>query len=306
MVNAKPFLKWAGGKRQLINNLVARLPAFVTSSKEIDTYIEPFIGGGSFFFHLQNNYKIKTTIIMDINADLILAYKTIQSHVSELITELNILQETYLKKNIEEQQLFFYEIRTQYNSSQKTIDYDHFSFAWIERSKLLIFLNRTCFNGLFRQNRKGEFNVPFGKYANPKICDAENLEEVSKSLQNTEIICGDFQQSETFVKKNTLIYLDPPYRPLKQSSSFTSYSKEGFNDDDQRRLADYYTRMDKIGASLILSNSDPQNTDKDDNFFEALYKKFLIRKVSAKRNINSKADGRGTVLELMITNYQID
>lgn len=301
--NAKPFLKWAGGKRQLINDLVSRLPVEVTKTKTISTYIEPFVGGGSFFFHLQNNYQIDKSVIIDINPDLVLAYKTIKSHVKELIIALENIQSEYHTLKVSEREKYYYAKRTEFNDGLRAIKYGSFSASWIERTKLLIFLNRTCFNGLFRQNKKGEFNVPFGKHKNPTICDSENLIEVSKSLKKTTILCGDFQLSEKYVSKNTLIYLDPPYRPLKKATSFTSYSKEGFTDEDQRRLADYYKRMDKVGASLILSNSDPHNSDLTDNFFENLYKKFLIKKVRANRNINSKGLSRGSISELMITNY---
>lgn len=304
MSNARPFLKWAGGKRQLMNDLVSRLPKEVTKSKTIPTYVEPFVGGGSFFFYLQNYYNIDESVIIDINPDLVLAYKTIKSHVKELIVALSKIQTEYLALDETKREKYFYIKRAEFNEVQKIIDYDSFSESWVERTSLVIFLNRTCFNGLFRQNRKGEFNVPFGKYKNPTICDSENLIEVSMSLKKTTILCGDFQLSEKFISKGTLIYLDPPYRPLKKTTNFTSYTKEGFTDEDQRRLADYYKKMDKIGANLILSNSDPHNSDLKDNFFESLYKKFYIKKVRATRNINSKSENRGSVSELMITNYQ--
>lgn len=304
MINAKPFLKWAGGKRQLVNDLVERLPKEVINTKKITTYIEPFIGGGSFFFYLNNNYQIGKSVIIDINPDLVLAYKTIKLYVKDVIKGLESIQEEYLSLDSSDREKFFYSKRTMYNETQKDIRYGQYEKNWIERTVLIIFLNRTCFNGLFRQNKKGEFNVPFGRYKNPKICDKENLLEVSKSLKKAVILCGDFQLSEKYVSKGTLIYLDPPYRPLMQTASFTNYSKEGFSDEDQKRLADYYKRMDKLGASLILSNSDPHNSDIKDNFFESLYKKFYIKKVHANRNINSKSEKRGSVSELMITNYQ--
>lgn len=286
-----------------MNDLIARLPNSVTKTKKIATYIEPFIGGGSFFFYLNNNYEIGKSVIIDINPDLVLAYKTIKLHVKEVIERLENIQKEYLSLVSTEREKFFYLKRMLYNETQKGIDYAHYNPNWIERTVLIIFLNRTCFNGLFRQNKKGEFNVPFGRYVNPKICDKENLFEVSKSLKKTVILCGDFQLSEDYVTKGTLIYLDPPYRPLKQAASFTSYSKEGFTDEDQKRLADYYKRMDNLGANLILSNSDPHNSDINDNFFESLYKKFFIKKVRANRNINSKGTSRGSISELMITNY---
>lgn len=306
MNNAKPFLKWAGGKRQLLPDLISRLPKSIIDSKKIENYIEPFIGGGSFFFYLNNNYEIKNAYIADVNKDLILTYKTIQNNLNDLLVELKKLQDNYFKHtSLESKQIFFYEIRKEFN---KNLEYKlkkvSKSFC-AKRSAQVIFLNRTCFNGLYRQNKKGEFNVPFGKYKNPTICDEDNLKNVNLSLKNVIIEHGDFELSEKYSSKNSLIYLDPPYRPIKSTSSFTSYSKDNFSEEDQKRLAKYFTRLNKKRCSLILSNSDPKNYDKSDNFFDDLYNEFFITRVSAKRTINSKVEGRGNVLELMITNYSI-
>ena len=166
-------------------------------------------------------------------------------------------------------------------------------------------MNKTCFNGLFRQNKKGEFNVPFGKYKNPNICNADRILEANKALQNTIIYCADFSISEKFVKEKTLVYLDPPYRPITKTSSFTSYSKEDFNDEDQRRLSDYFNILDKRGAYLILSNSDPKNKNLDDNFFDDLYEDYNIERILAARAINCVGTKRGKINELIITNYKI-
>lgn len=302
---AKPFLKWAGGKRQLIPDLVSRLPENVRNTGIIRNHIEPFVGGGSFFFYLQNNFSVREAYISDINKDLILAYQTVQKDVSGLIKKLESLNKEY--KNLQSEKSrseLFYNIRQEYNN--KRISFDKYKKEEAtSRTAQLIFLNRTCFNGLFRLNKKGEFNVPFGKYKNPTILDEDNLLSVSEVLQNVVIKEGDFELSEPFADEHSLIYLDPPYRPINQTSSFTSYSKEGFTDEDQKRLAEYYERLSKKGCNLILSNSDPKNTNKKDTFFDDLYKKFYITRVRAKRMINSKVEGRREIFELMITNYKL-
>jgi DNA adenine methylase len=214
------------------------------------------------------------------------------------------MEEKYLKLSEEQRKDFYYNIRDEYNRQKDNFDYVNYNLDWVKRAAYLIFLNKTCFNGLYRLNKKGEFNVPFGKYKNPTICDADNLIEVSKALENTEVICADFEESNKYIHKNTLVYLDPPYRPLNNTSNFTSYNEDGFDDDDQRRLAQFFKEMDKRGAYLILSNSDPKNEDVDDNFFDELYAGFIIERVKAKRYINSNGNKRGDISELIIRNYE--
>lgn len=301
---AKPFLKWAGGKTQLIPELIKRLPDEIKANKRIKRYIEPFVGGGALFFYLKNFFIIEQAFLFDINKELVLTYKVLQKHVNNLIIFLENLENEYFKKTIEEKKRFYYKIRELYNKQITEFDYEIFNQHWIRRAAYLIFLNKTCYNGLFRQNKKGEFNVPFGKYKNPKICDKENLLAVNKALKNTKIFCGDFTHSEKYITKGSLVYFDPPYLPISETSSFTSYSKENFTIEDQIRLAEFYKQMDKKGAFLILSNSDPKNTDPNNTFFENLYKGFKIERVPAKRYINCNADGRGEIFELIITNYK--
>jgi len=302
--NAKPFLKWAGGKTQLLDELYKRLPSSLIQSGKIERYVEPFVGGGAFFFFLKRNFRVKESFLIDINKELIIGYKVIQNNVNELIDELSSMEEKYLKLSEEQRKDFYYNIRDEYNRQKDNFDYVNYNLDWVKRAAYLIFLNKTCFNGLYRLNKKGEFNVPFGKYKNPTICDADNLIEVSKALENTEVICADFEESNKYIHKNTLVYLDPPYRPLNNTSNFTSYNEDGFDDDDQRRLAQFFKEMDKRGAYLILSNSDPKNEDVDDNFFDELYAGFIIERVKAKRYINSNGDKRGDISELIIRNYE--
>ena len=172
----------------------------------------------------------------------------------------------------------------------------------IDKSSYFIFLNKTCFNGLYRVNRKGRFNVPMGAYKNPTICDVENLQNIHKALQNVTIVCGDYSLSKQFIDKDTFVYVDPPYRPLSETSGFTSYNSDTFDDNEQIRLARFIDEINLSGAKIVLSNSDPKNANPNDTFFDELYKAYTIKRVSASRMINSKADSRGKINELLICN----
>ncbi|MFW6173297.1 MAG: DNA adenine methylase [Elusimicrobiota bacterium] len=302
-LKAKPFLKWAGGKTQLLANLSKRLPQDIKESQTIKRYCEPFVGGGAFFFFLKNNYEVKKPILIDVNEELILAYKVIQSQHKELIKSLKKIEENYLAKNDDERKKFYYEIRSKYNKQKHNFNYKNESKNWVERTKFLIFLNKTCFNGLFRLNSKGEFNVPFGRYKNPTICNEKNLKEVHRALMDVIVLSGDFEEADKYIKKDAFVYFDPPYKPIGSSSYFTSYSKEGFTDSDQKRLAKFYKKLDKRGALLLLSNSDPKNEDPDNDFFDELYKDFTIERVDANRFINCDPKGRGSIKEIIIKNY---
>lgn len=302
---AKPFLKWAGGKTQLLEQFNRRLPKSIIATRTIERYVEPFVGGGAMFFFLKRNYQVKRAYLIDINRELIIGYKVIQYNPEELINKLADIEKNYLSMEEEQRKVFYYKVREQYNQQIKSFDYENYNMEWITRAAYLIFLNKTCFNGLFRQNQKGEFNVPFGRYKNPKICDAVNILEVNKALKDTEVLCGDFTKAGDYIDKDTFVYFDPPYRPLNTTSNFTSYDKEGFDDTDQERLAQFFRKMHKTGAHLMLSNSDPKNFKENDDFFEKLYrhKDFNIERVSAKRYINCDSSKRGDVNELIIKNY---
>lgn len=304
-VFAKPFMKWAGGKTQLLQELEIRLPEHILLSKTIPKYVEAFVGGGAFFFYLKGNYDVKESYIIDINRELIVGYVAIKNNPGDLIDALKKIRKKYFSmKTYSARKKYFYELRDRYNDDMETFNYKRYSRKWIKRSSMLIFLNKTCFNGLFRQNSKGRFNVPFGNYKNPKICDEINIMAVHKCLKDTNIIWGDFYQSEKYIDSNTFVYFDPPYRPIKPTSNFTSYAKENFNEEDQKRLAGFYRKMSDTGAYLMLSNSDPKNERQNDDFFEELYRGFYIDRVLANRMINSKADKRGKIHELIITNYE--
>ncbi len=227
---AKPFLKWAGGKGQLLAEIERRLPAALKAGR-IDTYVEPFVGRGAVFFRIAQTYPaIKHFYLFDINDDLVNCYNAIKGNVDLIIAELKILNQAFLRKRTREsKKQLFLSIREEFNQEKLS------NFAFATAAKL-IFLNKTCYNGLYRVNRKGQFNVPFGDYKKPTICDEENLMSASEILQNAEILCGDFEISQKYINRKTLVYFDPPYRPLSQTASFTSYSKQDFGEREQMRL----------------------------------------------------------------------
>ena len=298
MAKAKPFIKWVGGKGQLIEQLEALLPADFAERENV-TYIEPFVGGGAMLFYMLQTYpNIKSAIINDINPDLTLCYQVVRDNPTELINSLKDIQSQYhALETEEERKIFFLEQREIFNT--KSLDE-------IENCTLFFFLNRTCFNGLYRVNKSGKFNVPFGKYITPTICDAATIYADSKLLQKVEIMTGDFEQTFDKIKGNTFFYFDPPYRPLSNTSSFNDYTKEDFNDDAQIRLKLFCDRLNEIGVNFMLSNSDCLGKNGTDRFFDDLFINYKIERVWASRNINSVASKRGKLTEILIRNYFYD
>lgn len=293
---ARPFLKWAGGKTQLIEEIKNNLPEIVF--REPFTYIEPFVGSGAVLFWLVNHFpNMKKAVINDINKELIDTYDTITNSPKELISVLEDLQNKYyaLENNEEAKKNFYYEKRTLFNSKNE---------EKLIQSALFIFLNRTCFNGLYRVNRKNEFNVPIGSYKRPLICDKENILAVSLALQKVEIVCGDFERTINYTENNTLFYFDPPYKPLSETSSFNAYAKDNFDDKEQIRLRDFCNKLNELNYYWILSNSDVKGKDENNHFFDELYADFEIKRVLAKRSINANPEKRGVLNELLITNYK--
>ena len=291
---AKPFLKWAGGKTQLIEQIKNNLPKIVF--KEKFTYIEPFVGSGAVLFWLLSEFpNMKKAVINDINKELIDTYRAIAENPEQLIAILNSLQIEYhaLEDQQEAKKAYYYQKRALFNSKCE---------EKVMQSALFIFLNRTCFNGLYRVNSKNEFNVPIGSYKRPMICDKENILAVSKALQKVEIICGDFEQTIHYTKENTLFYFDPPYKPLSETSNFNAYAKDNFDDSEQIRLRDFCHKLNNLNHYWILSNSDVREKDKNNRFFDELYANFEIRRVLAKRCINANPKKRGALNELLITN----
>ena len=295
MVNVKPFIKWVGGKSQLIEQLDAQLPADFDSLEDV-TYIEPFVGGGAMLFYMLQHYpNINHAIINDINPDLTTCYRTVRDNPNELIASLQDIENTYFSLNTEEaRKEFFIVVRNRYN--EKNLDP-------IENTTKFFFLNKTCFNGLYRVNKKGLFNVPFGRYSNPTICNPETILKDSELLQRVEILNGDFEETFKYAQGNTLFYFDPPYRPLNDTSSFNNYAKEAFNDDAQIRLKKYCDRINDAGFKFMLSNSDGKSVNREDNFFDVLYAAYQIERVLASRSINSNPNKRGELTEILVRNY---
>ena len=289
----KPFIKWAGGKSQLLNDIRTKYP------EKIEKYCEPFVGGGAVLFDVLANFQPKEILINDINAELVNTYIQIKNSVDDLIEMLSEMQESFRKKNETDRKIMYLSNRERFND----IKVNGEGQINLEKAALFIFLNKTCFNGLYRVNRKGLFNVPMGAYKNPPICDAENLRLISGLLKNVQIKCGDYSECADFIDENTFVYIDPPYRPITETASFTSYSENEFGDKQQVELCKFVDRISTKGAKIVVSNSDPKNSDENDSFFDDLYSNYTIMRVSAKRMINSKSTGRGNINELLICNY---
>ncbi len=301
--NPKPFLKWVGGKTQLLSELESHLPKEIRNTGVIDCYIEPFLGGGALFFYLRSRYEIRRAYLIDNNRDLILSYNVVKELPEGLIKQLSLLEKKYLRGNDQKRVEFYYQVRDRYNKQRLNFDYKEFSDEWIMRTAYLVFLNKTCFNGLYRLNSDGDYNVPHGRYKNPKICDSDNIRKVSHALCDTHIICGDFSKSRNYAQKGALVYFDPPYKPISITSNFTGYTKTGFSDTEQIRLAHLCKELAHKGVYILLSNSDPDVGEKKDKFFDNIYTGFNIERVFANRMINCNGEKRGRIQELLIANY---
>lgn len=274
----KPFVKWAGGKRQLIPILNENLP------KTFGTYFEPFLGGGALLFHMLTERTAQKCSISDLNSDLVLSYTTIRDRVESLIVSLKNHERNYQKDS----KSYYYSIRESNPKNQ------------IEKTSRLIFLNRTCFNGLYRVNSKGKFNVPLGKYTNPNIVNEDNLRSVSHILQSSkvDIQCRDFEAVLRDAKKGDLVYFDPPYQPVSDTANFTSYTNKDFTFDDLSRLAELCMNLDSKGCKVLLSNS---NSKEVVDMFST--KHWTVSKIQANRSINSNSKKRTGHFELLIKNY---
>lgn len=272
-LSPEPFVKWAGGKGQLLSQYQSFFPS------TFNGYLEPFVGGGAVFFRLFGTGRLRSmkVFLIDSNEELVNCYKAVKEDPERLI---RILRSSKYKneKNV------YYRIRGEEPRER------------FRRAARTIYLNKTCFNGLYRVNRKGKFNVPFGAYKNPLICDSENLRAVSTALESVKILCEDFEMCLRFAEKGDFIYFDPPYHPLSKTSSFTSYTSNSFDEGEQRRLSEVFKKLDRRGCKVLLSNSHTK-------LVEGLYDGFRLETVLAKRAINSKASGRGPIKEYVILNY---
>ena len=301
---AKPFIKWVGGKGQLLGQLGQLLPSDLSSRKQFD-YREPFVGGGAMLFFMLCNFpNIRSATINDLNKNLVTAYTAVRDSPEELISLLSEQQSKYRECPSEvDRKEFYLSERARYNAQ---------GLSSVETAALFIFLNRTCFNGLHRVNSRGLFNVPFGRSTNPLICDEETIRADSALLQKVEILNGDFEATAIGASPGTFFYFDPPYRPLTQTSSFTAYAADGFDDKEQKRLADFCRPLKddwSLDTEEMLKRAESNQcgmifANPNDSFFEEAFDGFDINRVSASRMINSKADGRGKISELAIRNYR--
>lgn len=295
MTKGKPFIKWVGGKSQLIEQLEALLPADFDKRENL-TYIEPFVGGGAMLFHmLQAHSNIRHAVINDINPDLTTCYTTVRNQPHELISSLREIQGIYHAIDDEERKKEYYLcMRDRFNDKPSDP---------IENTTLFFFLNRTCFNGLFRVNKSGKFNVPCGRYVRPQICDAETILADSRLLRRVEILTGDFEQTFRHIGEETFFYFDPPYRPLSSTSNFNDYSKEAFNDEAQIRLKLFCDQLQGIGVPFMLSNSDCLGKEGKDRFFDDLFADYEISRIWASRSVNANGAKRGKLTEILVRNY---
>ena len=293
-IQGKPFVKWVGGKGQLLDVIGGALPAELARMPDL-TYVEPFVGGGAMLFWMLPRFpNIKKIVINDINEKLIKTYKAVRDEAPELMRMLEAIQTEYFSlRGKDEKKSYYLRQRDAFNNDTTNN---------VTIAALFIFLNKTCFNGLYRVNSRGFFNVPFGSYENPKICDKETLWNDSCLLRNVEILDGDFEQTLEYATSNAFFYLDPPYKPLTRTSSFNSYAKESFDDSEQIRLKKFCDKLDLLGSRWMLSNSDVRSNDPDNVFFDDLYSSYKIDRVWASRCVNADPEKRGKLTELLITN----
>ena len=292
----KPFLKWAGGKGQLLSEIEKYYPF---EDGKITKYAEPFVGGGAVLFDVLSKYNLEAVYISDINAELINTYCIIRDDVDALVDMLMVMQNEFVPMNIDDRKVYYLSKRERFNYLKLNGNGN----SNIEKAALMIILNKTCFNGLYRVNRKGLFNVPMGYYKNPMICDEENLRAVSEKIQNVTIVCGDYSKSANFIDDSTFVYFDPPYRPITDTASFTAYTENLFSDEEQIELARFVDDMHRKGAKVVISNSDPKNSNIEDDFFDNIYSSYTIKRVDATRMINCNSEARGKIKELLISNF---
>jgi len=292
----KPFLKWAGGKTQLLGVLHATFPQDFCENSERWIYVEPFCGSGAVFFSIFEKFNFRgSAVLNDINRALIETFLAVRNAPEKLASVLDKIAEKYTELSVPDREQFFYECREEFNAG---------TVATLDAVAHFIFLNKTCFNGLFRVNSAGKFNVPFGHYKNPNFCSRDTIFADSRAIARAEILCGDFEKTLDVVEKmrsrdqRVFFYFDPPYKPLSATSSFTAYARERFADNEQIRLRDFCKKLNERGFLWLLSNSDAP-----DEFFDRLYAGFNIRRISAKRSIAARANARKSVSEILISNY---
>lgn len=305
-----PFLQWAGGKRALLPVLDERMMTILSSNPVVSVYAEPFVGGGTLFWHALDRYpdRFDRFVISDVNAELVNTYMTIRDNPDGLIRTLSGMAREYQGKDDDERKRTYYQRRDEYNDIiMRHAAYDGSDNLSVGCASLFLFLNKTCFNALYRTARDGHFNTSAGRCKkDPLICDEDAIRNASKALSEHEVTIKTASYSDMmgmYEDGRTFVYLDPPYRPLASTSAFTGYTKDGFDDDDQRTLASFCDGLDAHGMKFMLSNSDPHVSDPDDDFFDDLYKDYRIERVGVRRNISGKVVGRKRITEILVTNF---
>jgi DNA adenine methylase len=321
----RPFVKWAGGKSQILPELRENFPQGL--GERYTKFVEPFVGGGAVLLDVISSFKFESVHVFDTNFELITAWRVIRDEVCFLIDRLDELKSRHMELVATARDRHYYAMRERFNHLKTEVHHPD----PVELAALLIYLNRTCYNGLYRVNSRGIFNVPVGIYANPKISDPKNLKTLSLALKGVNIEHGDYSRSEPIIDEKSFVYFDPPYRPLTPTSNFTTYTQNGFGDDQQRALAAFFAKISNKGAAAMLSNSDPKGASKDsskgasrgaakfnpegasrrasqralqdDDFFDELYKDFNILRVQARRLVSRDKSGRGLVTEILVKNY---
>lgn len=297
--NVTTPIHWVGGKTKLSNSLIGLAEDHIDFSSK-KKYVEPFIGGGGMFFSITQKYNFDTKIISDINSELIHMYKDIKSNAEDLMWELDIIENKYNSlEDIESKKEYYYKLRGRYNETIMS------ESSGVKQSALFIALSKLGFNGLYRVNKKGLYNVPFGKRKNANLYDRQNLLDMSSLLQDTEILNLDYKKTIQFADKSSVFYIDSPYRPLPNSKSFTAYSKSDFNDEEQEKLSKFCQELLQKNGSFFLSNSDPKQVDPADDFFDVLYSDFITKRVETYRAIGAKNSSRGNIKELLVVGKNI-
>jgi DNA adenine methylase len=297
-----PVVKWAGGKTKVYSQLIQKMPKELFNGK-IKNYYEPFFGGGAIFFNIIQFVKFDKCILSDINEELMLLYSVIKNDINKLIGFVEKYQLQYDSLTELDKEKYYYDMRNTYNIERFNINHNDYSYLFIPRAAQMLFLNKTCYNGLYRQNLRGEFNVPFGKNYHPRIIDHKNLISIGDILKNVEIKCKDFQDICLDInEKNSFVYLDPPYRSINKSVGFTNYHKSNFTDKDQFRLSETFKILDEKKIKLMLNNSCMKINDSSGTI-EKYYNGYNISYINSNSTMSSVIAKRKKINELVITNY---
>ncbi len=293
----KPVVKWAGGKSQLLPQIACRLPSGL--GRRVTRYCEPMAGGAALLFHLLGRVSFEAVYLSDINAELMNMYRAVRDDVTGLCGLLRAMEKEYLALDEEGRGAWYAALRDRYNDRVASGE----SRKGTESAALFLALNRTCYNGLYRVNAQGRFNVPHGRFAKPVLCQEARLRAVSRALASVELVCGDYRLSRSFIDGRTLVYLDPPYQPPPGGRGFTAYAGGGFSEKDHEELAAFVRELCAAGAWVLVSSSDPSRLAPGDGTIRRLYPRLIVNRLEAVRPISASPAGRGRITELLIRNF---